>query len=116
MSDRELMTRVADFPSVKLYQPDMAGSRTAEVIILRQVPDGTFLLGAALLVDVFCLGAQNAFSARLNSKLATAGVSGCPAGRFLRYLIRSSPLSLLPRPISISPLHIKSSSLKALPS
>ena len=78
MSDRELMKRVAELPVGQCYISRTWQDRgLAQVIVLRQVPDGTFLLGAYL-VDVFCLGAKNAFSARLKSNEVPTFLDECP--------------------------------------
>jgi len=78
MSERELVRRAVEFPVGPCYVSRTWQDRgLAQVIVLRQVPDGTFLLGAYL-VDVFCLGVKNAFSVRLDNDEVRSFLAGCP--------------------------------------
>ena len=78
MSETELVRRAAEFPAGPCYISGTWQDRgLAQVIVLRQVPDGTFLLGAYL-VDVFCLGVKNAFSARLDNDELRSFLDQCP--------------------------------------
>ena len=78
MSDRELTKRAAELPVGQCYISRTWRERgLAQVVVLRQVPDGTMLLGAYL-VDVFCLGVKNAFSAPLKNDEVRPFLDQCP--------------------------------------
>jgi tetratricopeptide (TPR) repeat protein len=78
MSEQELIQRAAEFPVGSCYISRTWQERgLAHVVVLRQVPDGTFVLGAYL-VDVFCLGVKNAFSARLKNNEVRPFLEECP--------------------------------------
>lgn len=66
-SDEELCWRSAEF---KIYEsrvsPDWQNSGVAEVLVVRQMPNLKYIVGAYL-VDVFCLGLKDTFfQARLS--------------------------------------------------
>jgi len=78
MSERELTKRAAELPVGQCYISRTWQERgLAHVVVLRQVPDGTMLLGLYL-VDVFCLGVKNAFSARLKNDEVRPFLEQCP--------------------------------------
>ena len=78
LPERELLKRAAELSVGPCHISRIWQDRgLAQVIVLREVPDGTFLLGAYL-VDVFCLGVKNAFSARLDSDEVRSFLDGCP--------------------------------------
>lgn len=78
MSEQELIQRAAEFPVGSCYISRTWEERgLAQVAVLRQVPDGTSLLGAYL-VDVLCLGVKNAFTSRLKNNEVRPFLDGCP--------------------------------------
>jgi tetratricopeptide (TPR) repeat protein len=80
MSDRELLTRVAELPVGSCYcNETWQEGGLAQVVVLRKVPDGTYFAGAYL-VDVFCLGVKNATSVRLEDSDVGSFLDSCPGG------------------------------------
>ena len=79
VSDAALTRRAAEFPVDKCFTSQRWKEHgIAQVLVARQLPDGTSLMGAYL-VDVFCLGLKNAFVARLRPDELQSFLKSCPA-------------------------------------
>lgn len=81
ISDTELITRSTEFPIHECYvSSDWQISGLAQIIVIRQLPNGKYLLGVYL-VDVFCLGLKDTFiRTHLNEGMVDEILNQMPCG------------------------------------